>query len=65
MEPPDICTMAGTAASASGRAIAKAREDQLGALGLVANVIVLWNTIYMASSECIRSPVSCFCPWSA
>jgi TnpA family transposase len=47
MEPPDICAMAGTAASASGRAIAKAREDQLCALGLVANVIVLWNTIYM------------------
>ncbi len=23
------------------------QEDQLGALGLVVNVIVLWNTIYM------------------
>ncbi len=23
------------------------REDQLGALGLVANAVVLWNTIYM------------------
>ncbi len=23
------------------------REDQLGALGLVLNIIVLWNTIYM------------------
>jgi Tn3 transposase DDE domain-containing protein len=25
----------------------KGQEDQLGALGLVVNVIVLWNTIYM------------------
>ena len=23
------------------------QEDQLGALGLVTNVVVLWNTIYM------------------
>lgn len=23
------------------------QEDQLGALGLVVNVIVLWNTLYM------------------
>jgi TnpA family transposase len=23
------------------------QEDQLGALGLVLNIIVLWNTIYM------------------
>jgi len=25
----------------------RGQEDQLGALGLVLNVIVLWNTIYM------------------
>jgi Tn3 transposase DDE domain len=32
------------------------QEDQLGALGLVVNVIVLWNTIYMdAVIEQLRS----------
>ena len=32
------------------------QEDQLGALGLVVNMIVLWNTIYMeaASTSCAR-----------
>ena len=31
------------------------QEDQLGALGLVTNAIVLWNTIYMeAAFECLR-----------
>jgi TnpA family transposase len=30
------------------------QEDQLGALGLVTNVIVLWNTLYM-NSESIQS----------
>ena len=28
----------------SGR---EGQEDQLGALGLVVNLVVLWNTIYM------------------
>ncbi|MDY7549136.1 Tn3 family transposase [Glaciimonas sp. CA11.2] len=32
------------------------QEDQLGALGLVANVIVLWNTIYM---EAILNKLRC------
>jgi TnpA family transposase len=32
------------------------QEDQLGALGLVANVVVLWNTIYMdAASDRLRA----------
>jgi Tn3 transposase DDE domain len=32
------------------------QEDQLGALGLVVNVIALWNTIYMdAALEQLRS----------
>jgi len=32
------------------------QEDQLGALGLIVNVIVLWNTIYMdAVIEQLRS----------
>ncbi|MFA0318304.1 Tn3 family transposase, partial [Vibrio cyclitrophicus] len=26
------------------------QEDQLGALGLVTNALVLWNTIYMQAS---------------
>lgn len=26
------------------------QEDQLGALGLVLNMIVLWNTIYMEAA---------------
>ncbi len=26
------------------------QEDQLGALGLIVNVIVLWNTLYMESA---------------
>jgi TnpA family transposase len=26
------------------------QEDQLGALGLVVNMIVLWNTIYMEAA---------------
>jgi len=26
------------------------QEDQLGALGLVVNIIVLWNTMYMAAA---------------
>ncbi len=30
-----------------GSATARVRRDQLGALGLVVNVIVLWNTVYM------------------
>jgi hypothetical protein len=29
------------------RPIAEGQEDQLGALGLILNVIVLWNTIYL------------------
>jgi len=34
------------------------QEDQLGALGLVVNVIALWNTIYMdAALEQLRRPV--------
>ncbi len=28
----------------------KGQEDQLGALGLVLNALVLWNTIYMQAS---------------
>lgn len=32
------------------------QEDQLGALGLVTNVVVLWNTIYMdAALEQLRA----------
>ena len=30
-----------------GNAIARGQEDQLGALGLVVNALVLWNTRYM------------------
>jgi Tn3 transposase DDE domain len=30
-----------------GSVTGEGQEDQLGALGLVLNVIVLWNTIYM------------------
>ncbi|HBP5743775.1 TPA: hypothetical protein L6B30_29940, partial [Pseudomonas aeruginosa] len=26
------------------------QEDQLGALGLVVNIIVLWNTLYMTAA---------------
>ena len=29
------------------QAYSEGQEDQLGALGLVLNIIVLWNTIYM------------------
>ena len=31
----------------SGSDTAKGQEDQLGALGIVVNLVVLWNTIYM------------------
>lgn len=31
----------------SESAIVKGQEDQLGALGLVTNAVVLWNTLYM------------------
>ena len=34
----------------SGNVTAKAKKDQLGALGLVVNAIVLWNTLYMAAA---------------
>ena len=34
----------------------ESQEDQLGALGLVVNVIVLWNTIYMdAALDLLRA----------
>ena len=32
------------------------QEDQLGALGLIVNVIVLWNTIYMDAA--LRTPLN-------
>ena len=32
----------------SGNVTAKAKKDQLGALRLVVNAIVLWNALYMA-----------------
>lgn len=36
----------------------ESREDQLGSLGLVVNMIVLWNTIYMqAALEQLRAEV--------
>nr|BBV20610.1 Tn3 family transposase [Escherichia coli] len=31
------------------------QEDQLGALGLVTNAVVLWNTIYMQAAHGIIS----------
>src|SRR5689334_15881931 len=40
----------------SGCGAREGQEDQLGALGLVVNVIVLWNTIYIdAVIEQLRS----------
>jgi hypothetical protein len=33
-----------------GRRYREGQEDQLGALGLVLNVIVLWNTIYIEAA---------------
>ena len=33
-----------------GGEVASAQEDQLGALGLVVNIIVLWNTLYMTAT---------------
>ena len=42
---PALCSTAAVASYA--RRIAKARRNQLGALGLVLNAIVLWNTPYM------------------
>jgi TnpA family transposase len=36
------------------------QEDQLGALGLVVNIIVLWNTLYMdAAVEQLRRVSPC------
>ena len=32
----------------SGNVTAKAKKDQLGALRLVVNAVVLWNALYMA-----------------
>jgi len=31
-------------------AVSRGQEDQLGALGLVVNAIVLWNTLYMEAA---------------
>lgn len=40
--------MANEASFAS--ATEEGQEDQLGALGLVVNIIVLWNTLYMTAA---------------
>ncbi|MEZ1612191.1 Tn3 family transposase, partial [Pseudomonas aeruginosa] len=32
------------------RFLRRPQEDQLGALGLVVNIIVLWNTLYMTAA---------------
>jgi hypothetical protein len=32
------------------QAVSEGQEDQLGAVGLVVNMIVLWNTIYMEAA---------------
>src|SRR5215203_4688947 len=43
--PPSRARMRAGSPKAAGRR--NDQEDQLGALGLVVNVIVLWNTVYM------------------
>ena len=42
---PGLCSS--TSAASYGGATKEGQEDQLGALGLVVNAIVLWNTRYM------------------
>ena len=42
---PGLCSSA--SAASYGGATKEGQEDQLGALGLVVNAIVLWNTRYM------------------
>ena len=35
-----------------GERYREGQEDQLGALGLVTNAVVLWNTLYMQEERC-------------
>jgi len=45
--PEDMQKVAGTIWSLVRQKYREGQEDQLNALGLVLNVVVLWNTIYM------------------
>ncbi|MGU4554107.1 Tn3 family transposase, partial [Salmonella enterica] len=56
LSPPTICNSAVARAICHGqkgeirKRYTDGQEDQLGALGLVTNAVVLWNTIYMQAA---------------
>ena len=45
-----VMGVGGKSGSDTGKGYREGQEDQLGALGLVTNAVILWNTIYMQAA---------------